>query len=336
MSKNDVSDPKGDKHGGRAITIGYLLLDGFSLMSYAPVVEPFRAANLLAGSPLYAWTHLSAGGRPAGASNGVTLSVDGALEYAGALDILFVCAGGNPALVRDESILQSLRRIARRGTVMAGVSGGPFILARAGLLDGHRCTIHWEHEDAFVETFPDIQLERGLYVIDRSRLTCAGGMAGLDLAIALIATAQGPDLAARVSDWYIRTQEREGRRAQRNSVAQRFRVYQPALISALSEMEGNVAEPLSRETLASRAGVSVRQLERLFSTHLRSTIGAHYLHVRLDTAMRLLRETSLSRIEIAVACGFVSPSHFSRVFRTRFETSPTAVRNPRSDSSTPG
>ncbi|WP_232475986.1 GlxA family transcriptional regulator [Flavisphingomonas formosensis] len=295
-------------------------------MSYASVVEPFRAANTLSGRPLYAWRHYSIDGAPARASNGIEIVVDGMLAPDEPLDMLFVVAGGNPAIVRHRATLGRLRQLAARGVAIGGVSGGPFLLARAGLLAGYRCTIHWEHEAAFVEAFPELEVERGLYVIDRDRLTCAGGTAGLDLAIEMIGEAHGPALAAQVGEWYIRTQRREGAGAQRASLAQRYRLAHPGMRAALEAMETNLADPLPRETLAARAGVSIRQLERLFAAGVGRTIGQEYLRLRLEAALRLLRESDLSRIEIAVACGFADAGHFSRAFRARFGVTPTRAR----------
>jgi transcriptional regulator GlxA family with amidase domain len=307
--------------------LGFLLIDDFALMSYASLIEPFRAANHLAEATLYAWRHFSIDGGAARASNGVDIVVDGILGRAEPLDMLFVCAGGNPSAFRHRATLARLRQAATRGTIIGGVSGGPFILARAGLLDGYRCTIHWEHEQAFAEAFPSLTLESGLYVIDRGRLTCAGGIAGLDLAIELIEAAHGAALATRVGEWYIRTQQREGGGAQRPSLRQRFRVSHTGILAALGAIEANIGEPLPRTELARIAGVSLRQLERLFATHLGRTIGQEYMRQRLDAAMRLLRETDLSRIEIAVTCGFADASHFSRTFRSRFGVSPLRARH---------
>lgn len=306
--------------------IGFLLVPDFALMSYASIVEPFRAANMLSGRSLYSWRHYSIDGTPARASNGIEIVVDGIIDPTEPIDTLFVVAGGNPSTVRHRATLSRLCRLAARGVAIGGVSGGPFLLARAGLLDGHRCTIHWEHEAAFTEAFPQIAVERSLYVIDRDRLSCAGGTAGLDLAIELIGEAHGPALAAQVGEWYIRTQPREGAGAQRPSLAQRYRLAHPGMRTALAAMEANLAEPLSREELAASAGVSLRQLERLFANGIGRTIGQEYLGLRLEAALRLLRETDLSRIDVAVACGFADAGHFSRVFRARFDVTPSRAR----------
>jgi transcriptional regulator GlxA family with amidase domain len=308
------------------ISLGYLLIDGFALMSYAPVIEPFRAANLLAGETHYRWRHFSVSGDAALASNGVSLSVDGPVTSMGKLDILFVCAGGNPALFWDTRTFEALRRAARFGARLAGVSGGPFILARAGLLDGYRCTIHWEHESAFAETFAAPRLETGLFVIDRDRITCAGGIAGLELATALIASSHGEDLARSVSDWYIQPQQRQPTVPQRASIEQRYRVSHTGLIRALAAIDGESDGVLGRSVLATIAGTSVRQLERLFSSQLGTTICAHHTRVRLERARRLLSETALSIGKTSEATGFSSASQFSKAFKAQYLISPSLFR----------
>ncbi len=314
--------------GAATLTLGFLLIDDFALMSYAALVEAFRAANTISGRALYRWRHYSVAGAPARASNGVEIVVDGIPDArSDPCDILFVCAGGNPSAFANRDTFARLRDAAARGAMIAGVSGGPYILARAGLLAGRRCTVHWEHEPAFREAFPQLEVEGGLYVIDGPRITCAGGTAGLDLAVDLIGRHHGPVIAAQVGEWFIRTQPREGSGAQRPALAARYHVSHPGVVAALAAMEAHIAEPLERGALAARAGVSLRQLERLFAQHIGQTIGQQYLGLRLDAARRLLRETGLSRLDVAVACGFSDVSHFSRSFRRRFGQSPLQARS---------
>lgn len=334
MATNDREMTISDNRAGASAEttrIGFLLIDGFALMSYASLVEPFRAANTLSGTTLYSWRNFSVDGGPARASSGLDVVVDGVLGRAEPVDLLFVCAGGNPAGFDDAATLGRLRQAAVRGARIGGVSGGPYVLARAGLLDGYRCTIHWEHETAFKEAFPAIHVERGLYVIDGQRLSCAGGIAGLDLAIDLIGTAHGPGLAAKVGEWYIRTHARPAGGAQRPSVAARYGLSHRGLLASLTAMQDNVSEPLRREDLARIASVSVRQLERLFAAHVGRTVGQEYLRLRLEAAMHLLRETALPRVEVAVACGFADVSHFSRAFRRRYEMTPLRARRGATD-----
>lgn len=303
--------------------IGFLLIPGFSLLAYASAVEPLRAANRLAGRELYRWRHAAPGDRPARASSGAAIVPD--LDFgseAGSLDMFFVCASGNPATFDDRKTFSWLRRLARQRIVLGGISGGPFVLAKAGLLAGRRCTIHWEHMAAFQESFPDIPLTRSLFEIDNDRITCAGGVAGLDMMIALIARDHGADLGAAVSEWLLHTHIREGGKPQRMDLRFRLGVGDERLLAVLREMERHVEAPLSRQRLAGLAGMSLRQLERSFRSQLDRGIHEHYLTLRLARARQLLRETSLPMLEIALATGFTSASQFARVFRQRFGLAP--------------
>jgi transcriptional regulator GlxA family with amidase domain len=306
--------------------IGFLLIPGFSLLSYASAVEPLRAANRLSGRSLYTWSHISAQARPVTASSGLAIAADRSIGEDFALDTILVCAGGNPALHRNARTLSWLRKLARRGVRIGGVSGGPYILARAGLLDGYRCTIHWDHMASFQEDFPQLDIQRTLYEIDRGRLTCAGGVAGFDMMRAIITTEQGSALAAAVSEWFLQTQLRSGSGPQRLTLRERYGVAHPKLLAALQTMEDSISKPLPREDLARRTGLSVRQLERLFANHLETTIGDLYIKIRLDRARTLVHETAMPLLEIAIACGFATASHFSRAYRLRFGQSPRQDR----------
>lgn len=320
--------PKSDntnKFAGR--TLGLLLIDGFALMSYAAVIEPFRAANNLAGRELYRWMHISVDGRQVRASNGASILADRAVGKPLACDTLFVFAGGDPTAFDDPRTFSWLRRVARSNIRLAGVSGGPFLLARAGLLDGYRATIHWIHQPAFVDAYPTLVVEPSLYVIDRRRITCAGGTAGLDLAIELIEREHGQKLAGEVSEWFIRTEPRPADKSQRLSLRERFGIKNDRLLRVLAEMEARLEDPAAMKQLAKLAGLSLRQLERLFAAHLGETINGCYLRIRLEKAAELLRNTGMSITAISVACGFQSCSHFSRAFKIQFGTPPSSWRH---------
>lgn len=308
-------------------TLGVLLIDGFALMSYASIIEPYRAANALARRQLYKWIHVSADGQPVSASNGVTIIPDQGLREKIVCDTLFVIAGGNPATFADARTFAWLRRLASRSVTLVGVSGGPFILAKAGLLDDYRLTIHWDHWPAFVEQFPLLRIESGLYVIDRKRMTCAGGIAGLDLTIELIEREQGHALASQVSEWLIGAEPRAAAAPQRQSLRDRHGVNDDRLLKVLAEMEAAVEHTKTREALARIAGLSVRQLERLFERLLGRTLHQTYLEIRLQQADQLLQKTGMSITAIALSCGFHSSGHFSRVFGDRFQQTPSARRH---------
>jgi transcriptional regulator GlxA family with amidase domain len=308
--------------------IGILLVPDFALMSYASAVEPFRAANRLSGRDLYEWRHISPDGEPVRASNGVQIVPDNAVGDTVDFDLLVVCAGGNPAEFQHAPTLAWLRQVARSGTRIAGVSGGPLIIARAGLLDGYRCTIHWEHIPVFTEEFPNHDLRRSLFEIDRDRLSCSGGTAALDMMHSLIERDHGHELASDVAEWFLHTHVRSGDGPQRMPVRERLAVGDPKLVRVLEIMDDNLENPVSRQRLAQHAAVSVRQLERLFKAHLGRSIADHYMELRLRRARVLLVQSTLSVLEVAVASGFISASHFSRAYKTRFGRSPRVDRRP--------
>lgn len=306
--------------------VGFLLIDGFALMSFASAIEPLRAANVLAGKKLYQWLQISTGADAILASNGLSVASDHTIADGVRYDTVLVCAGGNPAGFDDAKTLAWLRRLARSGCAIGGVSGGPFILAKAGILDGVRCTIHWEHLDAFIEAFPDIEPTRTLFEIDSNRLTCAGGVAALDMMHAIIRRDHGQALAAKVSDWFLQTAVRLGDDSQRISLRERLGTSNRAVLSAITVMERRLASPAPRDELAKTAGVSVRQLERLFTAHLGATIEQHYLALRLAKARALLQQTSMPVVEVSAECGFASASHFARMYRRAFDVPPSQDR----------
>ena len=316
--------------------LGLLLVDGFALMSYASVIEPFRAANDLAGKALYRWIHVSRTGEAVPASNGASVMADARVGDPVLCDVMFVFAGGDPAAFDDRPTFGWLRKLAQGGAAMAGVSGGPFLLARAGLLSGHRATIHWEHEAAFRDAFPDLAVETSLFIVDRRRMTCAGGTAGLDLAIEMIEREHGSDLSRRVSEWFIRTDARGSERPQRQSLRDRYGVTNDSVRRALAEMEAWIEEPRDRTMVASAAGISLRQLERLFIAHVGLSMTDIYLRIRLDQAAQLIGSTGMSITAVALACGFRSAAHFSRSFKARHGITPSAARKrrPARDAST--
>ena len=314
---HDVSPP---------VRLGLLLIPGFALMGYAALVEAFRAANTLSGRVLYEWVHVSPDGQPVEATNGARILADARVGDRIACQMLLVFAGGDPRHFHDPATYGWLRQLARGRCAIAGVSGGPYIMARAGLLTGRRATIHWEHRPLFVEDFPDVALEHGLYVIDGPVITCAGGTAGLDLALALIARDQGDDLAARVGEWFIRTTPRDAAGPQRLSAAERHGTTNHIVLHALARIEAALDQPISREAIAQECGRSLRQMERLFHEHLGQSMAETALALRLDSAAHRLRTTDAPITQIALDCGFVSAAHFSRRVRQRFGVPPSALR----------
>lgn len=318
----------GAAHAARRIeSVGFLLIPGYALLSYATAVEPLRAANTLAGRELYRWWNTSPADRPAIASNGAAVLPSFSFGSEDELpDLLLVCAGGNPSLFRDRATFAWLRKLAARKVIMGGVSGGPVILARAGLLQKRRATVHWAHVPAMKEEFAQVQVTQSLFEIDGDRLTCSGGVAALDMMIALITRDHGYELGAAVGDWFLHTHLREGPGPQRMDLRHRLGIADENLLRALRAMEAHLESPLSREEIARVARVSLRQLERSFRGRLGRGVHEHYLALRLARARQLLRETSLSVLEVSLATGFGSGSQFSRAFKAAFGSPPRAIR----------
>lgn len=306
--------------------ICFILVPGFALMSYASASEPLRAANLLAGREIYRVRNFSADGHPAAASSGVLVPAEGLPKSGAGLHTVFVCAGGGPGEWDQPAVLATLRLLAREGVRLGGISGGPYLMAAAGLLDDRSFTIHWEHAPALIEAFPGVQPTQARYVIDGNRISCGGGIAPLDMMHAMIGERMGGDFARRVSDWYLHTSVNEPVAPQRASLAERYGVHHPALLGVIEKMEATIEAPLSRTAMARFAGMTPRHLDRLFATHAGESFADTYRRLRLDHAEKLLQQSALSVSEIAVITGFSSPAHFSRAYRTRFGESPRARR----------
>lgn len=304
--------------------IHFLLLPGFSAMGFISAVEPLRVANRFRG-PLYRWRVLSLDGGAVQASNGMSVNADGGLAESGGR-MLLVVAGFEPLAHFGPALQHALRRLDHEGVILGGIDTGAMILAEAGLLDGHRATLHWEALEAFKERYPRLQATQELFEIDRRRITCAGGTASIDLMLDLIAQAHGSELAVQVSEQFVLGRIRPRQDHQRMQIASRYAISNKKLVKVIGEMERNTEQPLNTQVLADAVQVTRRQLERLFRLHLDDTPSGFYLRVRLDKARQLLRQTDMSVLEVSIACGFESGSYFTRCYRARFERCPREDR----------
>lgn len=300
---------------------GFFLVEDFALMSAASAVEPLRAANLLSGETLYDLSFLSRRGGRVAASCGA--GFDTVEMGAGPKpDLVFVIAGGDPFSALDPNVLGWLRRLQAAGVALGGISGGGVFLARAGVMENRRFTVHWDYFETLRAQSEDYLMERRLFVIDRDRYTCAGGVAPLDLMHALIRSDHGADLARRVSDWYIHTGIRAADAPQRSDGPEGHEGLHRAVAAALALMETHLADPLTMEQLAQLVGLGPRSLARQFSADLGESLMRHYLTRRLDKADELLRQTRLPVAEVALATGFVNQAHFAKSFRAAYGLAP--------------
>ncbi|MEQ8354543.1 MAG: GlxA family transcriptional regulator [Kiloniellaceae bacterium] len=306
--------------------IALILLPRFSFLPFTGLLESFRLANRLSGQELYSWVLTSVDGQPASASNGLSLPVAGDLSAADSCGTVIVCGGIDVHLIKDRSLSGWLRKADRRGADIGAICTGSYVLAKAGLLDGARCTIHWENLAGFCEDFPEIEVTTELFEIDRNRFTCSGGTAAIDMMLNVIARQHGHELAASVADQFMHERIRDHHDRQRISLPARLGVRHPKLLAVIGTMEQNLEEPLSRSELARGADLSTRQLERLFRKYLNRSPARYYLELRLNKARLLLLQTNMSVIDVALACGFVSASHFSKCYRDFFGRTPRKER----------
>ncbi|MBV7514719.1 AraC family transcriptional regulator with amidase-like domain [Pseudomonas sp. 478] len=303
----------------------FLLMPGFSAIGFISAIEPLRVANRFRGE-LYRWHVLSADGGAVLASNGMSVNADAALEPLKKGATLLVVAGFEPLKFTTPALEHWLRRLDNEGVTLGAIDTGSFILAEAGLLDGHRLTLHWEAIDAFKESYPQLSVTQELFEIDRRRITSAGGTASIDLMLDLIAQAHGPELAIQVSEQFVLGRIRPRKDHQRMEVATRYGISNKKLVQVIGEMEQHSEPPLSTLELAESIKVTRRQLERLFRLHLNDTPSNFYLRLRLEKARQLLRQTNMSVLEVSIACGFESPSYFTRSYRAKFERCPREDR----------
>ncbi len=307
--------------------LAFLLVPNFSMIAFASAVEPLRLANRASGKALYSWHLFSPDGRPLSASNAIIVTPEGRFDDAAGFGTVILCSGIDAHLYDDRNVFAALRRFDRKGADLGALCTASHILARAGLLDGYRCTIHWENLAAFAEDFPQLEATSELFEIDRNRFTCSGGTAALDMMLNLIARQHGHELAAAVSDQFIHERIRDQHDQQRMALPARLGVRHPKLMSVIKLMEDHLEEPLDRAELASAAGLSSRQLERLFRKYLNRSPARYYVELRLNRARLLLLQTNMPVIDVALACGFVSASHFSKCYRDFFGKTPRKERS---------
>jgi len=260
------------------------------------------------------------------ASNGLEITVERALSADDPIPLLLICTSFNPERYWSPELASILRRLRSRGTAFGALDSGSIILAKSGLLDGYRATIHWEMLDSFAEQFPEIDVVPDRFVVDRGRMTAGGGTTALDLMLALIRAQHGHFLAFDVASQFIYEQERLGSEPQSGITIRQLANQAPALAASLQLMEDHIEDPLSVREIANQSGVGQKDLERLFQRHLKTSPGRYYRNLRLTIAQRMMYRTPLSISEIAIRAGFNSPSAFSRAYKTRYGFPPRRER----------
>jgi transcriptional regulator GlxA family with amidase domain len=307
-------------------TFVFLLVRGLSMMSLSSAIEPLRSLNRLVRHEAYRWILASLDGVPVEASNGIafpTMVADDALDIA---DFVFVCGGLRINDADEKRYLSVLRQAARRRIPVGSLSTGSYLLARAGLLTGYRCTIHWENRSAFQEDFPDLDCTNKIYEIDRDRLTCSGGTAAMDMMLHLIGDRHGADLARGVANQFHHERIRDEQEEQRGGRLEVLTHLPGKVRQAVGLMQRHIENPMPLSEIGRRISLSPRQLERLFLRHTGMSPLRFYMQLRVERARELLIYSDRPVIEIAVSAGFTSTSHFATWYKRIYGVRPSDMR----------
>ena len=304
----------------------FVLIENFTLLSFSSALDALRIANRMSGKKLYDWTFIGENEEFVSCSAGTQFKLDSTLIELHRDDTILLCGGTSIQESTTKKLIGWLRREARRGLVIGGLCTAAYPMAKAGLLDDKKATIHWENQDSFAEEFLEVELTKTVFVCDGNRYTTAGGTSSIDLLLKIIADEHGEELANAVADQMIYSSIRTDQDTQRLSVPTRIGVRHPKLSKVIQMMEINIEEPISPSILAKDVGMSTRQLERLFRRYLDRSPKRYYMELRLQKARNLLMQTDMSVINVALACGFASPSHFSKCYRAHYDTTPYRER----------
>jgi transcriptional regulator GlxA family with amidase domain len=308
----------------KPLTLAALVLPQASILEVASVLDPLRSANRHLGHEAYRWRITSPDGAPVPLTCGIELPSTGPLSAAEGADALVVIAGFRQSEVATAPLIRDLSRLSPRFTAIGGIDAGSWVLARAGLLNGHKATVHWEDLEDFAATHPAVDVVPDRYVIDGNRFTAGGAAPAADLMLHLIRARHGPATALQVAASFITT-AREGSDPQILATKPDKRL-DPRVAQTIARMEATLDAPEPTRHLATRAGLSPRRLETLFRQNVAMTPAAYALDLRLAAARRMITDTRHPLAEVALRTGFSSPSTLSRAFRARFGQPPSALR----------
>ncbi|TXH66806.1 MAG: GlxA family transcriptional regulator [Thiothrix sp.] len=311
--------------------VSFLLLPGFALTSFSLAIEALGVANRLNGSSLYDFHLYSAANELAAttvrSSNGVPIQVEAHFSQLDSTDLVVLCAYEGASVCSNKALFAALRKFKRAGSQIAALTSASFLLARAGLLDGQRCTLFTEDIPVFRELYPQIAIQENIYTIGQNIFTCAGGMTSLDMMLYIVGKDLGTEFAGKVAYQFYHNKIRSADEMQSSQRYLELRMQSPCLGAAIEFMEKHIEQPYPIQTVAEKVGASVRSLEQAFKTHTHTTPVQYYLQLRLAQAKTMIEETQLPFSTIAQATGFSSQSYFTKRFRALYAFSPSELRN---------
>ena len=302
------------------------MLPEYTLNTFANAVGVLRMANRQSVQELYRWSTLTLDGKPVSSSSNIEIVFDGTVGTVGPMDIFMVCGGYNIEKHCTPELVTVVRNQVGKKIPIGAMCTGTYALAAAGLLEGYRCTTHWENLPSLREKFPRLLISSSLFVIDRARYTCSGGISSIDLMLNLVSKIHGHPLVQKISEQFTCERVRTEEDVQRMPLQYLVGANQPKLVDAVALMEANIEESLSLDDVAAYVGVSRRQLERLFDKYLHCAPSRYYLELRLYRARLLLLQTNMPIIEVSVSCGFSTAPHFSKCYSDFYGKPPRDVR----------
>jgi transcriptional regulator GlxA family with amidase domain len=314
-------------------SVVFYMVPQFTLLALTGAIETLRIANRMLGFDAYQWRLASLDGNPVMSSAGIALAAESSLaderrnsSSDSRPNMAFVCSGIDVEKYTNKSVNAWLRETHNRGTAVGSLCTGAHILAQSGLLNGRRCAIHWENLPGFSENFPQVEVFADLFEVDNNIYTCAGGTASLDMMLSIVSQDYGDNLVNRICEQQLTDRVRNPHDRQRLPLRARLGVQNEKVLSIIEMMEANLSEPLSLIEIAEDADLSRRQVERLFRQEMGRSPARYYLEIRLERARHLLVQSSMPVVEVAVACGFVSASHFSKCYREIYNRTPQQER----------
>jgi AraC family carnitine catabolism transcriptional activator len=311
-----------------SVQLAIIVTPSFNLAATMTFIDPFRAANYLAGATRFRWVLSSSTGGSCLASNGIAIATQKLDDIQGnTFDVVVVSASWTPEAARTPQLLAALRKWARAGSIIGALDTGGFVLADAGLLSGRRATVHYEHIDAFKELHEDIDVSEDIFVHDGKRFTCSGGIASADMALHIIRAISGDALANAAARYIFHPSLRPAGTSQNPAGAEPLGSTAPEAVKhAIAVMELHLENVLPIPDICAKAGISQRQLDRLFMRYVGKSPALYSRDIRLDRARGLVTQTDMLMSEIAMASGFSSQVHFSRAYRDRFGLPPRTDR----------
>ncbi|WP_254694048.1 GlxA family transcriptional regulator [Sulfitobacter sp. SK012] len=310
-------------HKSKIIQIGFLISPDFPMACLTSMIEPLRAANEIAGTTSFGWSLISEQGTKVVSSAGVSFEPDISLKDVSGVDLLILLSSPVSKFANPKSAHGVLRSLDRQGVILGGVSGGVFPLVRAGVMEGHRCSVHWCYEAAFRSEFPTIEAVDEVIVQDGRRYTVSGAAAAFDLALQLIDDELGVDIANEVACWFQHPMTAAKGVKQRVPIQTNDNGALPDLVGrAVSLFSEDLSNPISVAEVALRLGVTPRQVERAFKKATGQNPTHYYRAMRMKIARQLVQHSSESIAQIAFAVGYATSTPLIAHYKHAFGVTP--------------